>query len=233
MSQSRVDLAAELRQRYPDCHVRHEARTDEVTLEVPAEQIRAVAEALKTDPRLDFAQLSDVCGVDYLAYGDAEWVTREATVRGFSRGVKCYDGRNDPDQESPRRFAVVYHLLSLSRNQRLRVRVWLADTMFPVIDSVQDIWPAANWFEREAFDLYGIHFGGHPDLRRILTDYGFIGHPFRKDFPISGNVEVRYDPEKGRVVYEPVQIEPRVLVPKVIRVADWPLVAGEEKSADA
>lgn len=233
MSQSMVDLAAELLRRYPDYPVRHDGRTDEVTLEVPADQIRAVAEALKSDPALAFAQLTDVCGVDYLSHGDAEWVTREATARGYSRGVKRYDGRNDPDQGSPRRFAAVYHLLSLSCNQRLRVRVWLADTMFPVIDSVQDIWPAANWFEREAFDLYGIHFSGHPDLRRILTDYGFIGHPFRKDFPISGNVEVRYDPEKGRVVYEPVQIQPRVLVPKVIRAADSSVAAGEEKSADA
>lgn len=233
MSQLMIDLAAELLQRYPNYPVQHNDRTDEVTLEVPADQIRAVAETLKSDPALAFAQLTDVCGVDYLAHGDAEWVTREATARGYSRGVKCYDGRNDPDQGSPRRFAAVYHLLSLHRNQRLRVRVWLADTMFPVIDSVQDIWPAADWFEREAFDLFGIHFSGHPDLRRILTDYGFIGHPFRKDFPISGNVEVRYDPEKGRVIYEPVQIQPRVLVPKVIRAADSSVAAGEERSADA
>lgn len=233
MSQSMADLAAALRNVHPDDGVYHDARTGEVTLEVSPDRIHEVAESLKTDAAFDFAQLTDVCGVDYLAYGDAEWMTREATSRGYSRGVKRYEGAHDPDQESPRRFAVVYHLLSLSRNQRLRLRVWLADAQFPVIDSVEDIWPAANWFEREAFDLYGIHFSGHPDLRRILTDYGFVGHPFRKDFPLSGNVELRYDPGKGRVVYEPVQIMPRVLVPKVIRPAAASMAAAEGKSADA
>ena len=230
MSQSMADLAAALQARYPDGLVRHDERTDEVVLEVAPDVLREVAATLASEPGFAFAQLSDVCGVDYLAYGDAEWLTREATSRGYSRGVQRYDGRLDPDQASPRRFAVVYHLLSLSRNQRLRLRVWLADTQFPVVDSVQDIWPAANWFEREAFDLYGIHFAGHPDLRRILTDYGFVGHPFRKDFPISGNVELRYDPEKGRVVYEPVQIAPRVLVPKVIRPAAAEAASGEGKA---
>ena len=230
MSQSMADLAGALQARYPEGLVRHDEQTDEVVLEVAPEALREVAATLASEPGLAFAQLSDVCGVDYLAYGDAEWLTREATSRGYSRGVKRYDGRRDPDQASPRRFAVVYHLLSLSRNQRLRLRVWLTDTQFPVVDSVQDIWPAANWFEREAFDLYGIHFAGHPDLRRILTDYGFVGHPFRKDFPISGNVELRYDPEKGRVVYEPVQIAPRVLVPKVIRPAAVEAASGEGKA---
>ncbi|HXF07683.1 MAG TPA: NADH-quinone oxidoreductase subunit C [Candidatus Acidoferrales bacterium] len=233
MSQSMADLAAALQARYPDGVVRHDERTDEVVLEVAPEALREVAATLASESGFAFAQLSDLCGVDYLAYGDAEWVTREATSRGYSRGVQRYDGRRDPDQDSPRRFAVVYHLLSLSRNQRLRLRVWLADTQFPVVDSVQDIWPAANWFEREAFDLFGIHFAGHPDLRRILTDYGFVGHPFRKDFPISGNVELRYDAEKGRVVYEPVQIVPRVLVPKVIRPAAAEAASGEGKSTHA
>lgn len=233
MPQAMAELAAVLRSAYPTLAVHHDMTTDEVTLEVPPQRLREVAQNLKQDPALDFAQVMDACGVDYLAYGDDEWVTREATSRGYSRGVKRYDGRRDPDQNSPRRFAVVYHLLSLTRNQRLRLRAWLEDTQFPVVDSVQDIWPAANWFEREAFDLYGIHFSGHPDLRRILTDYGFIGHPFRKDFPISGNVELRYDPEKKRVVYEPVQIQPRVLVPKVIRADTSPMVVGEERSSDA
>ena len=233
MSQSMADLAAALQARYPESLVQHDAWTDEVVLEVAPEALRQVASSLKSEAQFDFAQLTDVCGVDYLAFGDDEWATREATSRGYSRGVKRYDGRLDPDQASPRRFAAVYHLLSLGRNQRLRLRVWLADTQFPVVDSVQDIWPAANWFEREAFDLYGIHFAGHPDLRRILTDYGFVGHPFRKDFPISGNVELRYDAEKGRVVYEPVQIVPRVLVPKVIRPAAAEAASGEGKSTHA
>ena len=230
MSQSMADLAAALLARYPEGVVQHDERTDEVVFEVAPEALRQVAATLASEPGFAFAQLSDVCGVDYLAYGDDEWLTREATSRGYSRGVQRYDGRLDPDQASPRRFAVVYHLLSLSRNQRLRLRVWLTDTQFPVVDSVHDIWPAANWFEREAFDLYGIHFAGHPDLRRILTDYGFVGHPFRKDFPISGNVELRYDPEKGRVAYEPVQITPRVLVPKVIRPAAAEAASGEGKA---
>ncbi|HUY84291.1 MAG TPA: NADH-quinone oxidoreductase subunit C, partial [Steroidobacteraceae bacterium] len=159
----------------------------------------------------------DVCGVDYLDYGRTEWKTSGATATGFSRGV-ARGGRADaPAPEPGRRFAVAYHLLSVSLNQRLRLRVYCADDEQPMVDSVTGIWASANWFEREAFDLFGILFRGHPDLRRILTDYGFIGHPFRKDFPLIGNVEVRYDPEKGRVVYEPVTIEPRVLVPRVIR----------------
>ncbi len=158
----------------------------------------------------------DVCGVDYLEHGCAEWKTEHATVSGFSRGVAR--GMECVDQAAPsRRFAVVYHLLSIALNQRLRLKVFCADDLQPMVDSVTSVWASADWFEREAFDLFGILFKGHPDLRRLLTDYGFIGHPFRKDFPLIGNVEVRYDPEKARVVYQPVSIEPRVLVPKVIR----------------
>ncbi|MBI4937434.1 MAG: NADH-quinone oxidoreductase subunit C, partial [Nitrosomonadales bacterium] len=173
-----------------------------------------------------FTILIDVCGVDYSEYGITEWQTDAATGQGFSRGVDVqtaghlHQRDEDLSVEQPaatRRFAAVYHLLSISHNQRLRVRCFAPDDDLPVIPSVTDIWTSANWYEREAFDLYGIIFEGHPDLRRILTDYGFIGHPFRKDFPLSGNVEVRYDAEKQRVVYEPVSIEPRVLVPKVIR----------------
>ncbi len=171
----------------------------------------------------------DVCGVDYLAYGDAEWATDETTSTGFSRGVEANTAGRLPVLEEElstetlqkdRRFAAVYHLLSVSNNQRLRIKVFAPDEQLPVVPSVIDVWNGANWFEREAFDLYGIIFEGHPDLRRILTDYGFIGHPFRKDFPLSGNVEVSYDPEKQRVVYQPVSIEPRVLVPRVIRADD-------------
>ncbi len=188
----------------------------ELTYEVAADQLLAVAAVLRDAPDLKFEMCMDVCGVDYLAHGRAEWNTQSATSSGFSRGVAR--GAQHPGELPPgRRFAVVYHLLSISLNQRLRLRVFCADDEQPMVDSVTGIWAAANWFEREAFDLFGILFKGHPDLRRLLTDYGFIGHPFRKDFPLSGNVEVRYDPEKGRVVYQPVTIDPRILVPKVIR----------------
>ena len=163
----------------------------EVTVEVHGRDLKATMAALRDRPELRFEQLIDVCGVDYLTFaGDA--------------------------REGPR-FASVYHLLSLANNHRLRVRAWVADDDFPVIDSVVDVWPAANWFEREAFDLYGIMYSGHPDLRRILTDYGFVGHPFRKDFPISGHVEMRYDPQQGRVIYQPVTIEPREIIPRIVR----------------
>jgi NADH-quinone oxidoreductase subunit C len=162
--------------------------------------------------------LLDVCGVDYLTYGDVEWDTESATGSGFSRGVERSPViLDESDTFDPRRFAVVYHLLSLRRNLRLRLRVFTGDSNPPIVPSLVEVWNSANWFEREAFDLYGILFDGHPDLRRILTDYGFIGHPFRKDFPLIGNVEVIYDADKGRVVYQPVSIEPRTLVPRVIR----------------
>ena len=191
---------------------------------------------LRDSEGLQFEMLMDVCGVDYLSYGRAEWDTASATTTGFSRGVlgggdsrvgdpvpgdSGSSGRGEAlvetDYQPPSRFAVVYHLLSISNNARLRLKVACEDNERPIVDSVTGIWASADWFEREAFDLFGILFTGHPDLRRILTDYGFIGHPFRKDFPLIGKAEVRYDPKKGRVVYEPVSIEPRTLVPKAIR----------------
>jgi len=185
----------------------------ELTIELaPADLVESCL-LLRDTEGLQFESLIDLCGVDYLHYGKGEWKTAEATTSGFSRGVD----RSARDECAARRFAVVYHLLSLALNHRIRVRAFVESAEPPVIASVVDVWPAANWFEREAFDLYGVLFDGHPDLRRILTDYGFIGHPFRKDFPLIGNVEVRYDPEKGRVIYEPVSIQPRTLVPKVIR----------------
>jgi NADH-quinone oxidoreductase subunit C len=192
----------------------------ELTYEVPADQLLEAATVLRDAPGLKFEMCMDVCGVDYLEYGRAEWKTEHATTSGFSRGVSRWvvpDGTTPAAVVAGRRFAVVYHLLSISLNQRLRLRVFCADDAEPMVDSVTQIWAGAAWFEREAFDMFGILFRGHPDLRRLLTDYGFIGHPFRKDFPLTGNVEVRYDPEKARVVYQPVTIEPRVLVPKVIR----------------
>jgi NADH-quinone oxidoreductase subunit C len=188
----------------------------ELTCEVHPAQLLAAARALRDGDGLKFEMCMDVCGVDYLEHGRAEWKTEHATLSGFSRGV-ARGMRSGAEAEPGRRFAVVYHLLSVSLNQRLRLRVFCEDDGLPAVDSVSGIWACADWFEREAFDLFGILFKGHPDLRRLLTDYGFIGHPFRKDFPLSGNVEVRYDPEKGRVVYQPVSIEPRTLVPKVIR----------------
>jgi len=187
----------------------------ELTLVVAGQDIVTVSETLRDTPDLAFKLLLDVSGIDYHTYGQADWRTHDATVSGFSRGVARAQ-ENVEVQPFPGRFGVVYHLLSVAHNLRLRVKVYLAEDP-PRLPSVIDVWPAANWYEREAFDLYGILFEGHPDLRRILTDYGFIGHPFRKDFPLEGHVEVRYDAEKGRVVYQPVTIENRVLVPRVIR----------------
>ncbi|MEN1729239.1 MAG: NADH-quinone oxidoreductase subunit C, partial [Pseudomonadota bacterium] len=178
---------------------------------------------LRDEDTLAFEQLTDLCGVDYLGFGDDEWETAEATGSGFSRGVDAlgpgrFSWEERPEaEEFENRFAVVAHLLSMQHNLRLRLRCFAPDDELPVVSSLIEVWSAVDWYEREAFDLYGIVFEGHPDLRRILTDYGFVGHPFRKDFPLVGNVTVRYDEEKGRVVYEPVEIEPRVLVPRVVR----------------
>jgi NADH-quinone oxidoreductase subunit C len=207
-------LAAKVEARLPDLLQRVPALPDELCYEVQPADIKAVCLALRDDPGLKFESLIDLAGIDYLEYAASEWKTFSATGSGFSRGVNR-DGPRKPHDGA--RFAVAYQLLSVTHNQRLRLRARCEDAEDPIIDSVIDIWPGANWFEREAFDLFGILFTGHPDLRRILTDYGFIGHPFRKDFPLIGNVEVRYDADKQRVVYEPVTIEPRTLVPKVIR----------------
>ena len=187
----------------------------ELTIEVGRERLGEVCRQLRDRDELRFEMLMDLCVVDYLHYGNDEWNTESATDSGFSRGV--VRGVDAAAHLAERRFGVVYHLLSISHNVRLRLRTFASDQEPPMMDSVVDIWPSANWFEREAFDLFGILFLGHPDLRRLLTDYGFIGHPFRKDFPLIGNVEVRYDPEKSRVVYQPVSIEPRTLVARVIR----------------
>jgi NADH-quinone oxidoreductase subunit C len=188
---------------------------EEIAYEVDAANLLTVCRTLRDAPDLKFEMLMDLAGIDYLHYGLDEWQTLSATRSGFSRGRVARPGAPDPNM--PRRFGVVYNLLSITNNQRLRLHVRCPDTQEPVVDSVVEIWNSANWFEREAFDLFGIIFRNHPDLRRLLTDYGFIGHPFRKDFPLIGNVEVKYDTEKKRVVYQPVSIVPRVLVPKVIR----------------
>jgi NADH-quinone oxidoreductase subunit C len=184
----------------------------EVTIHIAAEHLASTCQLLRDD--FDFEQLMDLCGVDYSTYGGSAWETKSATDKGFSRAVDTPSLKEPVDEGF--RYAVVYHLLSLKHNMRLRVKVRL-DGAQPMIDSVTSIWESANWYEREAFDLFGILFDGHQDLRRILTDYGFIGHPFRKDFPLIGNVEMRYDADKKRVVYEPVSIQERTLVPRVIR----------------
>lgn len=186
----------------------------ELTIEVAANEVRTVMCLLRDEPDLQFNQLIDLCGVDYLLYGDYDWETESASESGFSRGVERQQAKAYA-LEKPR-FAVVYHLLSTTLNHRIRIKIFLSEESL-VIDTVHDVWKAADWFEREAYDLYGILFSGHPDLRRLLTDYGFIGHPFRKDFPLSGHVEMRYDATLKKVVYEPVDIEPRITVPKVIR----------------
>ena len=242
-------VADELRARFPGSTVHVAEPRGELTLEAPAGGWLEIARALRDE--FGFEQCVDVSGIDYLGYGSDEWDT-DVSSEGFSRGV---EGRNvgrfkfgeSPSQQLPepdgegaipmpkRRYAAVLQLLSVRHNQRVRVRVFAPDDALPVVPSVVDLWPVANWFEREAFDMYGIVFQGHPDLRRILTDYGFVGHPFRKDFPLIGNVEVRYDPDRKRVVYEPVtSVEPRVNVPRVIRDdARYATAAGEQMSRKA
>ena len=193
------------------------------TVEIAAGNWLEICRQLRDDEAFSYEQLTDLCGVDHLGYGQSEWETGDATAEGFSRGVEGFGpGRFNWDQRPEagrieRRFAVVAHLLSFRHNRRLRVRCFAVEDDLPIGPSLVDIWNSANWYERETFDLFGIVFEGHPDLRRILTDYGFTGHPFRKDFPLIGNVAVRYDSEKKRVIYEPVEIESRVLVPRVLR----------------
>jgi len=226
MADALQTLVERLQARFGDALLSCRLDYREVTIDLTPERALEIFIALRDEPDFAFSQMMDVCGVDYSAYGAVEWATSAASAQGFSRGVEeRATGRRatavapiaEQPAPTPSRFAAVYQLLSISRNQRLRVRVFAPDDELPVVPSVVGLWAGVNWFEREAFDLFGIVFEGHPDLRRILTDYGFIGHPFRKDFPLIGNVEMRYDPERGRVVYEPVSIEPRVLVPRVIR----------------
>ena len=197
---SRLDtLVQDLQSKFGEKLLSVKTALAEVTVEVAAKDYYGVMEALRDAPDFRFDELIDLCGVDYSTYGEGRW-----------------EGK---------RFAAVTHLLSVEKNLRLRVRVFADDEEFPMLDSVVPLWSSANWFEREAFDLYGIVFAGHPDLRRILTDYGFVGHPFRKDFPISGHVEMRYDPEQQRVVYQPVTIEPRETTPRIVREENYGDVA--------
>ncbi len=224
MSRRSESMAEALRARFDGELCRRESTCGELSYDVDAPDLLTVGTALRDEEAFAFVTLIDVCGVDYLDYGRAQWQTEQASETGFSRAMepgamasRQAAERERRSREHPARFAAVYHLLSLQHNVRLRLRSFAAGENPPILPSVTRIWQSADWFEREAFDLFGIVFEGHGDLRRILTDYGFIGHPFRKDFPLSGKVEVRYDEKKRRVVYQPVSIEPRTLVPRVIR----------------
>ena len=251
MAEPTASFAQRLRDRFPAAQVTVVEPRGETTLEVDAGQWLATCQALRDE--FGFEQLTAVSGIDYMGYGSDEWDTEGVSAEGFSRGVEgkgpgrfkwgeqpshqvAQPGTDAPDGElQGKRFAAVLHLLSVARNLRLRVRCFAADNGLPLVPSLVHVWPGANWFEREAFDLFGIIFEGHPDLRRLLTDYGFVGHPFRKDFPLIGNVEVRYDAERKRVVYEPVtSVEPRVGVPRVIRDdARYQTSAGEAAQGEA
>ena len=233
-------LTTQLNEIFADKVMSLENKLGELTLVISAHHMLPVLTRLRDDPALRFEQLIDLCGVDYSAYGSdvcegGAYFGSEEPVQtdknlGFSSDVTYAAGLDSNEvgqagvmlhgavsQPGRNRFAVVYHFLSITHNVRLRVRVFAADDELPVLDSVADIWPCANWYEREAFDLYGIIFSGHPDLRRLLTDYGFVGNPFRKDFPLSGHVEMRYDPQQQRVIYQPVSIEPREVTPRIVR----------------
>ncbi len=207
-------MAKALALRFDGALRQRESSCGELSFDLDAPDLVATATRLRDEEEFSFESLIDICGIDYLDYGEAQWRTEQATNMGFSRAV---ESGHEPPATVSQRFAGIYHLLSLRHNLRIRLRVFAQGENPPLLPSVTSVWQAADWFEREAFDLFGIVFEGHGDLRRILTDYGFIGHPFRKDFPLSGKVEVRYDESRRRVVYEPVSIEPRTLVPRVIR----------------
>lgn len=238
LSKTLSQLREQFSARFPGVPTQVVEDCDELSIEVRPTDILRVCQVLATDADFSFEQLIDLCGVDYSDFGKSEWSSDERVCKGgYNRGVqestagrmKFGDEMQLSDASHPR-FAVVYHLLSYKFNQRLRLRTYCDDVEMPILPSVTSVWSGANWFEREAFDLFGILFDGHPDLRRILTDYGFVGHPFRKDFPLIGHVEMRYDESKGRVVYEPVSIEPRVLVPRVIRHDHRYILSTQKKS---
>jgi NADH-quinone oxidoreductase subunit C len=223
MSETPKEVAEVFNNRFGDRVTAGETQSGILTLEIGHEYWLEVCRALRDEDKFSFEQLTDLCGVDYLSHGLSEWDTEGASSEGFSRGVEAMGPGRFNWAERPesvhveRRFAVVAHLLSFKYNRRIRIRCFAPDDDLPIVPSLVEIWNSANWYERESFDLFGIIFEGHPDLRRIMTDYGFTGHPFRKDFPLIGNVAIRYDLEKKRVIYEPVEIEARVGVPRVVR----------------
>jgi len=210
-------LRTDLTSVFGDKLVSMEEGLGELTVVVRTVAMLEVLTRLRDAPEFRFELMMDLCGLDYSTYGS-----------DVSEGGAYFRSDDTPDAAHPSRFAVVYHLLSVTHNTRLRVRVYAEEDDFPVLPSAIDIWPSANWYEREAFDLYGIVFTGHPDLRRILTDYGFVGNPFRKDFPLSGHVEMRYDPEQQRVVYQPVSIEPREVTPRIVREENYASNSGSK-----
>ncbi len=225
--EQRLDaLADNLREQFEAKGCELKIALGEITMVVPREQLLDIATQLRDDEKFQFTEIIDICGVDYADYGKSEWVTKEASATGFGRGVE--KNNSELSESGSDRFAAVYHLLSVSLNHRVRLKVFV-ETEHPIVDSVIDIWNSSDWFEREAFDMFGILFKGHPDLRRILTDYGFVGHPLRKDFPLSGHVEMRYDPEQRRVIYQPVTIPPRTQMPRVIRDDNRPLAEEPEQ----
>lgn len=238
LQQSRVQQRAEdLHKHFGDKIQKISHDFDEVTIDVAPVDVLEVCTALRDESNFDYQQLIDLCGVDYSQFGQSEWQTDDSSTTGFSRGVEVssmgyltFGDELEVEDTGQLRFASVMHLISYTHNRRMRIRVFAENDDFPVIPSVTEIWSSANWYEREAYDLFGILYSDHPDLRRILTDYGFIGHPFRKDFPLIGHVEMRYDPEQKRVIYEPVSIDPRVLVPRVIRDDHRYVEAAEESS---
>ncbi len=224
MSHTPKSVAEIYTERFGDMVSVGDTQSGILTLEIGVEHWLEVCRALKDEEQFCFEQLTNLCGVDYLGYGQSEWETEGASSEGFSRGVEGllgpgrFDWAERPESvDVEQRFAAVAHLLSFKHNRRLRIRCFAPDEGMPIVPSLVEIWNSANWYEREAFDLFGIVFESHPDLRRIMTDYGFTGHPFRKDFPLIGNVAVRYDAQKKRVIYEPVEIESRVGVPRVLR----------------
>lgn len=225
MTENLKVLSSKITSRFPDDISDAVISLGELTVTLDIDALHSVCRILHDD--FFFKQLIDLTVVDYLQFGTAEWSTDTSKAEGFSRGVTPATAGHFTFKDAPAtrsyqgaRFAVVIHLLSIEHNQRIRIKAFCKDDDMPVADSVIDIWKAVDWYEREAFDLFGVLFKGHPDLRRLLTDYGFIGHPFRKDFPLIGDLEMRYDPEQKRVIYEPVSIEPRVLVPRIIRDVD-------------
>lgn len=211
----------------------------QIMIDVSAAKMITVATQLRDHADFKFEQLVDLCGIDYSQYNNSEWITDGSSATGFSRAVDAASHGHlifgediEPTGPQKHRFATIYQLISYSLNHRVTMRVFAENDDFPVVDSIISVWNCADWYERESFDLFGIHYSGHPDLRRILTDYGFVGHPFRKDFPLVGHVEMRYDPEKQRVIYEPVSIDPRVLVPRVHR-EDHRYISDEEALNEA
>lgn len=224
MSDTKQSFVEQLREHFGERIGDIHQHRGQLSVDVPVSEWQTVCRALRDETHFHFEQLTDLCGIDYLGFGQDEWATsEEATDHGFSRGIDAlgpgrFDWAERPEAElREQRFAVIVHLLSYQHNRRLRLRCFAPNEDMPVLPSLVEIWNGVNWYEREAFDLFGIVFEGHPDLRRIMTDYGFIGHPFRKDFPLVGNVTAQYDPDKKRVVYVPTEIEPRVLVPRVVR----------------